>query len=365
MQESIESNQTRNTSRPGTRQHSVSSRAASPTSSYSHSRNHSHGKNERTSSTLSPGVSKFRSPLYRPGRAPVLRVFVPSPEGDWLSDASVVECEAELKRSGVLKLLRVGDIVWDVAVGDEGNLGRLMWDGSYLVVRFSSDSCCITASDTRVLFQDLDYRYSRMGELSPYFHSLAFSPSYFHRVIRIGGSATHNPHCNPIIYVDVSPWGREIASNLQLLQDRARTETCVWLRLSWDAYLCLTTGRMARCTTLSVGYTAPRLLFVPLSHLLHKDSPKPVRAMSASPFPMSKDSMLIPAGTARWSSNRKGQMRVLQIFRRAAGRARSRPERRPLPPRCGTKKKRRIGGCGGSCAKRGMCRVGCVCAMPS
>jgi len=133
-----EISQVKNTSRPGTRQ---SSRAPSPTSSYSHSRNHSHGKNDRSPSTLSPGVSKFKSPLYRPGRAPVLRVFVPSPEGDWLSDASVVECEAELKRSGVQKLLRAGDIVWDVAVGDEGNLGRLMWDGSYLVVRFSSDSC--------------------------------------------------------------------------------------------------------------------------------------------------------------------------------------------------------------------------------
>ncbi|KAH0828741.1 hypothetical protein J3R83DRAFT_3164 [Lanmaoa asiatica] len=202
---SAELNQTTNTSRPGTRQPSVSSRAASPTSSYSHSRNHSHGKNERTPSSSSLAVSNFKSPLYRHGRAPVLRVFVPSPEGDWLSDAGVVECEAELKRSGVLKLLRVGDIVWDLAVGDEGNLGRLVWDGSYLV--------------------DLDYRYSRVGELSPYFHSLAFSPSYFHRVIRIGGSATHNPHCNPIVYVDVSPWGREIAANLQLLQDRARTET--------------------------------------------------------------------------------------------------------------------------------------------
>ncbi|KAF8132594.1 hypothetical protein EV363DRAFT_1163837 [Boletus edulis] len=205
MQRAAELSQITNTSRPGTRQHSVSSRAPSPTSSYSHSRNHSHGKSEQNPSTLSSRVPKFRSPLYRPGRAPVLRVFVPSPEGDWLSDASVVECETELKRSGVLKLLRVGDIVWDVAVGDEGNLGRLMWDGSYLV--------------------DLDYRYSRMGELSPYFHSLAFSPSYFHRVIRIGGSATHNPHCNPIGYIDVSPWGREIATNLQLLQDRARTET--------------------------------------------------------------------------------------------------------------------------------------------
>ncbi|KAF8836793.1 hypothetical protein BDN67DRAFT_910445 [Paxillus ammoniavirescens] len=201
--------QTTSSSRPGTRdghrQPSASSRAASPTSSYSHSRNHSHGGHGESKSPSTSAVTKFRSPLVRPGRAPLLRVFVPSPDGDWLSDASVVECEAELKRSGVLKLLRVGDVIWDVAVGDEGNLGRLVWDGSYLV--------------------DLDYKYSRMGELSPYFHSLAFSPSYFHRTIRIGSSATHNPHCNPIVYVDVGPWGQEIAKNLQLLQDRARTET--------------------------------------------------------------------------------------------------------------------------------------------
>ncbi|KAF9223084.1 hypothetical protein BS17DRAFT_706943 [Gyrodon lividus] len=201
--------QTTNTSRPGTCdgpcQRSASSRAPSPTSSYSHSRNHSHGGNGRSQSPSTSAITKFRSPLVRLGRALLLRVFVPSPDGDWLSDASVVECEAELKRSGILKLLKVGDVIWDVAVGDEGNLGRLVWDGSYLV--------------------DLDYKYSRIGELSPYFHSLAFSPSYFHRVIRIGGSATHNPHCNPIVYIDVTPWGQELATNLQLLQDRARTET--------------------------------------------------------------------------------------------------------------------------------------------
>ena len=73
--------------------------------------------------------------------------------------------------------------------------------------------------------QDLDYKYSRLGELSPYFHSLAFSPSYFHRVIRIGASAGHNPQANPIVYVDVSPWGKEISENLQLLQERGKAET--------------------------------------------------------------------------------------------------------------------------------------------
>jgi hypothetical protein len=102
---------------------SSSSRTPSPTSLYSH------GK-----SSVSSTKGAFRSPLVRLHRAPLLRVFVPSPEGEWLSDSSGVECEAELKRAGVLKLLRVGDVVWDVAVGDEGNLGRMVWDGSYLVV---------------------------------------------------------------------------------------------------------------------------------------------------------------------------------------------------------------------------------------
>ncbi|KAF7303801.1 hypothetical protein MIND_00609800 [Mycena indigotica] len=142
----------------------------------------------------------FRSPLFRLKRAPLLRVFVPSPDGDWLSDKSVLECEAELKRAGVLGLLRAGDVVWDIAVGDEGNVGRLVWDGSYLI--------------------DLDYKYSTVGDLPQYLPTLAFPPSYFHRVIRTGADAS-----NPIAHVDIAPWGQEIAANLQLLQDRIRTET--------------------------------------------------------------------------------------------------------------------------------------------
>ncbi|KAF8960759.1 hypothetical protein BDZ97DRAFT_1905766 [Flammula alnicola] len=171
----------------------VSSRAPSPTTSmYSytqHNSSHPHppGSIQQTSSQTS---LTFRSPLFRLRRAPLLRVFVPSPEGDWLSDKSVVECEAECKR----------DVVWDVAVGDEGNVGRLVWDGSYLL--------------------DLDYTYSTIGDLPKYLPTLTFPPSYFHRVIRTGANAT-----NPIVHIDISPWGEEIALNLQLLQDRVRTET--------------------------------------------------------------------------------------------------------------------------------------------
>ena len=46
----------------------------------------------------------------------------------------MLECEAELKRAGVRHLMRAGDVVWDVAVGDEANVGRLVWDGAYLIV---------------------------------------------------------------------------------------------------------------------------------------------------------------------------------------------------------------------------------------
>ncbi|OSD07928.1 hypothetical protein PYCCODRAFT_1441746 [Trametes coccinea BRFM310] len=180
-----------------------SSRAPSPTSSYSHSHAHSFSPTpthtRSPSAAVSVGGGAFSSPLFRIRRAPLLQVFVPSPEGEWLSDASVVECEKELGRAGVLGLLRPGDVVWDAAVGDEGNVGRMVWDGSYLI--------------------DLDYTYSRVGDLPKYLPTLAFPPSYFHRVVRTMGNG------NPICHIDIAPWNEEIAANLQLLQDRMKAET--------------------------------------------------------------------------------------------------------------------------------------------
>ncbi|KAJ3778585.1 hypothetical protein FB446DRAFT_631726 [Lentinula raphanica] len=188
------------------------SRAPSPSSSFTHGRSVAHGYSSQNGhDATTNGSLGFRSPLFRPGRAPLLRVFIPSPEGDWLSDASVLECEAELRRAGLLSdkekrpsegkgssLLRLGDVVWDMAVGDDGNAGRMVWDGSYLI--------------------DLDYTYSPIGDLPKYIPGFAFPPSYFHRIIRTASS-------NPVIRLDIFPWGAEIAANLQLLQDRVRTET--------------------------------------------------------------------------------------------------------------------------------------------
>ncbi|TFK23848.1 hypothetical protein FA15DRAFT_681011 [Coprinopsis marcescibilis] len=185
----------RSTSRP-------SSRAPSPTmSNYSHSHSQfSHSNSGTIHQNSSQTSLAFRSPLFRLRRAPLLRVFVPSPEGDWLSDKSVLDCEAECKKAGVLHLMRMGDVIWDIAAGDEGNVGRLVYDGKYLI--------------------DLDYTYNPIGDLPKYIHTLAFPPSYFHRVIRTGPVTS-----NPVAHIDISPWGEEIAANLQLLQDRVKTET--------------------------------------------------------------------------------------------------------------------------------------------
>ncbi|KAI0343840.1 hypothetical protein BDW22DRAFT_1328268 [Trametopsis cervina] len=177
-----------NMSRPG-------SRAPSPSPS-------SQGITRYNSSATAanvPGSVPFHSPLFRLRRAPLLHVFVPSPDGDWLSDASILECEAELKRAGVTHLLRAGDVVWDVAVGDEANIGRLVWDGNYLI--------------------DLDFTYSSVGDAPRYLPTLAFPPSYFHRVIRTMGTG------NPIVRIDISPWADQIHANMQLIQDKMRTDT--------------------------------------------------------------------------------------------------------------------------------------------
>lgn len=122
-----------------------SSRAPSPAMS-THSQSHPGQSSQQTirppQASTPQGATPFRSPLYKLRRAPLLRAFVPSPDGDWLSDTSVLECEAQMKRAGVTKLLRPGDVVWDMAVGDEGNLGRLVWDGNFLIV----SNCCVSTA---------------------------------------------------------------------------------------------------------------------------------------------------------------------------------------------------------------------------
>lgn len=47
---------------------------------------------------------------------------------------------------------------------------------------------------------------------------------------------------NPICHIDIAPWGEEIATNLQLLQDRMKTETCVLFLVTLFSLQRLTTS---------------------------------------------------------------------------------------------------------------------------
>lgn len=148
-----------------------SSRAPSPTNSM-----WSQGASSQVHLPLgtTPTSGGFRSPLFRLRRAPLLRVFVPSPEGDWLSDPGVLECETELRKAGILPLLRVGDVVWDTALGDEGNVGRLVWDGRYLIVRLAFIKVPVTSHLNDVTYRTLTTPFRKSAifrRRCPHWHS--------------------------------------------------------------------------------------------------------------------------------------------------------------------------------------------------
>ncbi|PCH38559.1 hypothetical protein WOLCODRAFT_23438 [Wolfiporia cocos MD-104 SS10] len=115
----------------------------------------------------------FHSLLFRMRRMPLLQMFMPLPEGRWLSDASMLVREGELQRAGIIHLMRMGDVV----VGDEGNMRRMVWNGGYLV--------------------DLDFSWSCVGDVPQYLPTLAFPPSYFHRIVCTMDSR------NPIVHIDI------------------------------------------------------------------------------------------------------------------------------------------------------------------
>lgn len=93
-----------------------------------------------------PSIATATKGVFKVGRAPSLRVWVPTADGSsWMKDAEVVECEREVWRSGVWSELRRGDVVQNVAVAAFGNAGRLLSDGQYL--------------------RDLEYIYDVVGHL--------------------------------------------------------------------------------------------------------------------------------------------------------------------------------------------------------
>lgn len=137
-------------------------------------------------------AGQWVEPVYRPGKAPVFKVWVPCVD-HWMNNEELAECERELWRSQVWSHLRRGDVCWNVAIGDFGNEGKLLYDGRFL--------------------RDLLFEFDEVGHLPSWLNMLDFSPSYFHKVISSSTSA-------PIFYLDITSFRDEVKRSLKLSEDR-------------------------------------------------------------------------------------------------------------------------------------------------
>ncbi|ORY74313.1 hypothetical protein BCR35DRAFT_306782 [Leucosporidium creatinivorum] len=160
------------------------------------------------SSALEPFVYPFllreesrssRLQVYKNGRAPGLRVWVPTQKGaSWMDDGEVVECEREVWRSGAWKELRRGDVVANVAIQAWGNVGKLLHDGKYL--------------------RDFSFAFDVVGHLPPWLNALSFSPGYYHNVV---ASST----ANPVTYLTLQAFLSQVRETITLCDDKVQVSS--------------------------------------------------------------------------------------------------------------------------------------------
>ncbi|GAA5835010.1 hypothetical protein JCM9279_007172 [Rhodotorula babjevae] len=142
-----------------------------------------------------PELPPTSTPVYKTGRAPSLRVWVPTRTGEsWMADGEVIECEREVWRSsGAWAQLRRGDVVANVAIPAFGNVGTLVFDGKFL--------------------RDLSFEHDVVGHLPTWLNMLGFSPSHFHNIIVASSS-------NPVFYLSLAPYVAAVRESLTLCKDR-------------------------------------------------------------------------------------------------------------------------------------------------
>lgn len=149
-----------------------------------------------TQHTLGPQYN-IASPL-RSGKAPVQRVWAPMVDASYMSDDDIARMERELFLAGVWPFLRRGDIVSNLAVPDEANHGKMIFDGQYL--------------------RDLAVTFDPIGHLPSWLNLFLYSPGFYHNIIRASTPS-------PVVYLDILPWREQIVSSLRLVQDHVETIT--------------------------------------------------------------------------------------------------------------------------------------------
>ncbi|SCV67887.1 BQ2448_5498 [Microbotryum intermedium] len=139
-------------------------------------------------------VAQNHAVVFRSGRAPTLRTWVPlSGATSWMADNEVVECEREIWRSGVWGEMRRGDVVVNTAIAPFGNLGKLIFDGKFL--------------------RDFEYRFDVVGHLPNWLGMLSFSPQYYHNIVAASTSS-------PVFYLWLQTFASQAHESLVLREDK-------------------------------------------------------------------------------------------------------------------------------------------------
>lgn len=154
-----------------------------------------------------------RPPPYMPGRAPILRVFVPVSERvpRWPSAEGAAASWRELEKCGASKRMRLGDLVVNTALNKPTNTEHVL-----IYIPFIEHKLV-----------PLEYNHCTTGHLPHYLDAFALSPMYYDPFLP-------TPQ---IIYLDFSPFAKQAMDSVRLAHDRRDVMVASGARISAKRYL--------------------------------------------------------------------------------------------------------------------------------
>ncbi|TXT13026.1 hypothetical protein VHUM_01427 [Vanrija humicola] len=148
-----------------------------------------------------------------PGRAPILRVFVPVSDRvpRWPSSEGAAASWRELEKCGADKRMKLGDLVVNTALHKPTNTEHVL-----VYVPFVAHKLV-----------PLEYVHSPTGHLPRYLDAFAVSPVYYDPFLP----------APQILYLDFAPYAQQAMNSLRLAYDRRDVTVSSGARLSAKRYL--------------------------------------------------------------------------------------------------------------------------------
>jgi hypothetical protein len=168
----------------------------------------------------------FDKPIpYIPGRAPVLRVFVPLSERvrRWPSAEGAAAAVEELEKCGALKRMRLGDLI---VRGNSCRLSNLQVNTAISSPR-TTEHVLLFVPFVKHLLVPLQYSHLPTGHLPSYVDAFALPPSYYFPFLP-------TPQ---IIFLNLGPYREQGLRSMRLASDRRDMTVSSGARISAKRYL--------------------------------------------------------------------------------------------------------------------------------